>query len=294
MQTLKQLLSLIRFSHTIFALPFALMSASIAWYREGEFRWWDLAGILCCMVFARSAAMAFNRLVDRKIDADNPRTATRHLPAGTLQVGTVWLFFLLCAALFVLSTFIFSQRTSPNWWPFRLSGIVLVFICAYSVTKRFTYLAHFWLGVSLMLAPIAAWIAIRGLTDLLPPTLIGLAVCFWVAGFDMIYACQDAEFDRKAKLNSIPARFGVATSLRLAAASHLVMLVVLTCAWWVMPELKFIFLSGVIIIALLLIVEHRLVKPNDLTKVNQAFFQVNSIISAGLLAIVLIQLALPY
>src|SRR5436309_5880614 len=157
-------LELIRFSHTVFALPFALLSAVLAWQSPGvPFRWADLAGIVLCMVFARSAAMAVNRLADRRLDAANPRTAGRHLPAGLLSVPAVGAFLAVCVVAFFASTLLFL----PNRWPLILAGPVLLFVAAYSLTKRFTLLAHFWLGVSLMLAPLAAWIAIRGLTDLL-------------------------------------------------------------------------------------------------------------------------------
>src|SRR5579885_3058344 len=161
----RKLLELIRFSHTVFALPFALLSAALAW-RDEPFRWADLAGILLCMVFARSAAMAFNRLADRRLDAANPRTAGRHLPAGKVTPGAVWAFTALCAAGFGLSTLLFVA-SSDNWWPLIFSAPVLLFICAYSYTKRFTSLAHFWLGASLLLAPVAAWVAIRGLDGVL-------------------------------------------------------------------------------------------------------------------------------
>jgi 4-hydroxybenzoate polyprenyltransferase len=201
---IRLLLELIRFSHTLFALPFALSSAALAWRdkcREQSFSWQefalDLAGILLCMVFARSTAMAFNRLADQHFDALNPRTAGRHLPAGKISAAAVWLFTALCAVGFVLSTLIFIEA-SGNYWPVRLSVPTLLFICAYSFTKRFTALAHFWLGASLLLAPVAAWVAVHGLTHLITPMLLGLAVMFWVAGFDILYACQDVEFDRKA------------------------------------------------------------------------------------------------
>lgn len=283
--TIRHLLEMIRFSHTLFALPFALLSATIAWSRE-PFRWIDLGGILACMVFARSAAMAFNRLVDRRIDAANPRTAKRHIPAGLLSVSLVVLFTVLCSGLFVAACALFTIRETPNYWPLILSGPVLVFIGAYSLTKRFTFLAHYWLGASLMLAPISAWIAIRGVDDLLTPCCIGLAVFFWVAGFDILYACQDAEFDREAKLHSIPAKFGIINSLRIAFASHMVMIGILAVMYRVTPELGMVFLVGMIAVALLLLYEHWLVKPNDLSRVNQAFFHVNAIISIGLLLIV--------
>jgi 4-hydroxybenzoate polyprenyltransferase len=286
----RRLLEMIRFSHTLFALPFALLSAAVAWSRE-TFRWWDLVGILLCMVFARSAAMAFNRLADRRIDAANPRTAARHLPAGTLSIPAVVVFTLVCAAGFVASTLLFLLREEANWWPLYLSGPVLLFIGAYSLTKRFTALAHFWLGAALMLAPVSAWIAIRGLDDLMTPLLIGGAVFFWVAGFDILYACQDAEFDRRAKLHSVPASLGIRASLRVALACHVAMLGLLAAAYAVTPEFGGIFLAGLIAIGGLLAYEHWLVRPDDLTRVNRAFFQVNAVVSVGLLVLVLVQLA---
>lgn len=287
----RRLLELVRFSHTLFALPFALLGAALAWAREGVFRPIDLVGILLCMVFARSAAMAFNRLVDRKIDAQNPRTVGRHLPAGTLSVMTVTAFTLVCVAGFVISTLLFLHRGEPNYWPLYLAGPVLLFICVYSFTKRFTALAHFWLAASLMLAPVSAWIAIRGMRDMSAPLLIGGAVFFWVAGFDILYACQDVEFDRRARLHSIPAGLGVRASLWLALACHAVMLVLLAVLYAVTPELGSVFLVGLIAVAILLAYEHWLVRPDDLTRVNRAFFQVNAAVSVGLLVLVLVQLA---
>ena len=199
----RRFLELIRFSHTIFALPFVLLSAVLAW-RTVEFRVRDLAGILLCMVFARSASMAFNRIADRRIDAENPRTAGRHLPAGLLSLRVVAIFTVVCAAGFVASTLLFL----PTRLPLVLSVPVLVFLCGYSFAKRFTVLSHYWLGAALMFSPIAAWIALAG--DVAwPPVLLGLAVFFWVGGFDILYACQDVDFDRSHRLSSVPARFGV-------------------------------------------------------------------------------------
>jgi 4-hydroxybenzoate polyprenyltransferase len=291
-RSLQKFLELIRFSHTIFALPFALTSAALAWHTAQSFSLWQLVGILLCMVFARSAAMAFNRLADRDIDAQNPRTATRHLPAGSLSVTTVWLFTLLSAAGFIGSTTIFLTFDNP--WPLYLSVPVLLFLCAYSYTKRFTALAHYWLGVSLFLAPVAAWIAIRGIPgwpEMLTPLLLGGSVLFWVAGFDIFYACQDADFDRQAKLHSIPATLGVAMSLKVALVSHLVMLGLLIALGLTSPPLGWIFMSGVLCVGLLLFYEHSLVRADDLTRVNLAFFNVNGIISLGIFVVVLVQLA---
>jgi 4-hydroxybenzoate polyprenyltransferase len=287
----RMLLEMIRFSHTVFALPFALSSAALAW-REKGFSWLELGGILLCMVFARSAAMAFNRLADRNLDAANPRTATRHLPAGKLSVAAVAWFLTSCAAGFVASTALFLLAQPPNPWPLTLAVPVLLVLCAYSYTKRFTALAHFWLGVSLMLAPVAAWIAIRGMDGLLTPTVLGLAVLFWVAGFDILYACQDVEFDRKARLSSVPARLGVPASLRVALGCH-VLTVALLFALYFLPDarLGLVYLVGIAGVTLLLAYEHWLVRPDDLSRVNQAFFQVNAVISLGLFAVILVQLA---
>jgi 4-hydroxybenzoate polyprenyltransferase len=289
LKRIRMLMEMIRFSHTLFALPFALLSAALAWREKNEFSWIELIGIVACMIFARSAAMAFNRLADRRIDAGNPRTAQRHLPAGQLSVGNVWSFTTVCALGFIASTFIFLLRDNP--WPAVLSVPVLGFILLYSYSKRFTALSHFWLGASLMLAPVAAWIAICGMKGLLTPIVLGLAVLFWVAGFDILYACQDVDFDKRSGLFSIPSRFGVRNSLWIALLCHLVMLALLICLWLVSPYLGWIYLAGVAGVALLLAYEHWLVRPDDLTRVNQAFFHVNGIISLGLLIVVLLQLA---
>jgi 4-hydroxybenzoate polyprenyltransferase len=297
LQVVRRLLEMIRFSHTLFALPFALLSAVLAWHTKEEgFSWLELLGIMLCMVFARSAAMAFNRLADRHFDAGNPRTAQRHLPSGQLSVTAVWAFTLICAAGFAGSTLLFLGCKPPNPWPIYLAVPALFFICAYSVTKRFTALAHFWLGASLLLAPLAAWIAIRGLESLnalLIPFVLGLAVCFWVAGFDIIYACQDVEHDRRAGLRSVPARVGVGTALRIALLCHLVMIGLLVAFYWIAaPLLGWLYLCGIAAVAVLLAYEHSLVRPDDLARVNQAFFQVNAVISIGLFLIVLLQLYL--
>ena len=289
--TARKLLELIRFSHTIFALPFALMSAALAGKTE-PFRWLDLLGILLGMVLARSAAMAFNRLVDRRIDASNARTAKRHLPAGTLSVPLVLGFTLVTSVGFLASTLIFILREPANLWPLILGGPVLLFLLGYSLAKRFTSLAHFWLGAALMLAPLAAWIAIRGLVDLETPALIGAVVLFWVAGFDILYACQDAEFDRAAGLHSVPARIGIRRSLRLAAMCHLEMFLLLMLLGQRCPSLERVYFVGLVPIGMLLVYEHLIVKPDDLTRVNRAFFLVNGIVGFGLLALVLLQLGM--
>jgi len=287
MRRVRDYLELVRFSHTLFALPFALMGAVLAaWGPSGlEGRPRDWLGILLCMAAARSAAMAFNRLVDRDVDARNPRTAMRHIPRGALSPAAVALFTVACSAAFVASTLLFL----PNPWPLRLSVPVLLWLLGYSYTKRFTSLAHFWLGASLSLSPIAAWIALRG--DLAwPPVWLGLAVFWWVSGFDLIYACQDAEYDRSVGLNSVPARLGVAGALRLAAACHAVMVAALV-GLGVSYPMGTVYYAGVAAATLLLVYEHSLVRPDDLDRVNTAFFHVNVIISVGLLAATLIDLA---
>ncbi len=288
LQRMRDFLGMIRFSHTIFALPFALLSAVLAW-QDTPIQWPHVVGILLCMVLARSAAMAFNRLADRKFDAANPRTAMRHLVTGKLGVGAVWVFTLICAIGFIASTAIFLLNEPPNPWPLYLSIPCLIFIGAYSLTKRVTSLVHFWLGASLMLAPVSAWIAIRGPIAMQVPVVIGLAVLFWVAGFDILYACQDVDFDRQAKLHSVPARFGVKNSLRIALLCHLAMLLALVALYFVSPHLGMIYLAGLSAIVLLVLYEHWLVRPDDLSRVNRAFFQVNGVISVGLLVIVLVQ-----
>jgi len=273
-------LELIRFSHTIFALPFAMLSAVIAWAQaDSIFRWRDLAGILICMVTARSAAMAFNRLVDRDIDKENPRTAKRHIPAGLLSVRAVTLFTLVMSLVFIATTMIFL----PKRLPLYLSVPVLLFLLGYSWAKRWTSFCHYWLSAALMMSPIAAWIAVRDEFALIPTLLAGV-IFFWVGGFDIIYACQDADFDRERKLHSIPARIGVRSALRLAFISHLLTILMLVLLWW-LAGLGLLFLVGVVAIAGLLLYEHRLVRTDDLNRVNVAFFNVNAIISFGILVL---------
>lgn len=277
MLPVRHLLELIRFSHTVFALPFALLSCVLAW-RAVPFQQRDLAGILLCMVFARSAAMAFNRLVDRRFDADNPRTAGRHLPAGLLSVPAVTAFTIVNAAAFVLSTLLFL----PNRQPLYLSVPVLLFLMGYSYAKRFTSFSHYWLSAALMLSPIAAWIALSGTLEP-TPLLLAAVIFFWVGGFDIIYACQDADFDRARGLFSLPARWGIRRSLRWAAVSHALTVVCLFALWHV-AGLGVFFLTAVLLVAALLAYEHALVRPDDLSRMNRAFFQVNAVVSLGLLA----------
>jgi len=284
----RDLMGMIKFSHTLFALPFALLGAALAsWSPQGwGGRWRDWLGVLLCMAAARSAAMAFNRLVDREFDAANPRTAMRHLPSGKLSVGSVVGFTLLASLIFVGSTLLFL----PNHLPLILAAPVLAWLLGYSYAKRFTPWAHYWLGLALALAPVAAWIAFRG--DLAwSPVILGGAVFFWVGGFDVIYACQDVDFDRKQNLRSIPGWLGVRGALRLASLSHAMTVVALLGLGCVYPMGR-IYFVGVGVVAALLIYEHALVKPDDLSRVNLAFFQVNTAISLGLLAVGVVDLLL--
>lgn len=277
-KTIQHFGSLIRFSHTVFALPFAALAAVLAWVQpDSEFRWQDALGILLCMVTARSAAMAFNRLVDRNLDADNPRTATRHLPAGTLSVRAVTVFTIVCSVAFVASTVLFFPKTLP----LKLAVPVLLWLLGYSYAKRFTSLCHYWLSAALMMSPMAAWIAVRNEFDMIP-AMLGGVIFFWVGGFDIIYACQDADYDRERRLNSIPARFGTAGALRIALISHLITIGMLFGLWWI-SDLDTIFLLGMILLSGLLLYQHSLVRPDDLRRVNIAFFNVNAIISFGIL-----------
>ncbi len=295
LRTLRHYLELIRFSHTIFALPFALLSAVMAWQLT-PFRWQQLVGILLCMITARSFAMAANRLADRRLDAENPRTAGRHLPAGILSVTSVSLFVAASALGFIASTLLFL----PNRLPLYLSLPVLAFLAGYSYAKRFTSLAHFWLGAALALSPVAAWIAIRGDAvlanplDLLPALVLGGAVLTWVAGFDVIYACQDFDADTLAGLHSVPVRLGIAGALRLAAACHVATIALLACLPLVYPPLGWIYWAGIAAVAVLLVYEHSLVRPDDLSRVNLAFFRVNAVISLGLFAVATLDLLLGH
>ena len=288
-------LGLIRFSHTIFALPFAALATVMAFCTPlpsggfPAFRIQDLIGILMCMVFARSAAMAFNRLADHQIDAANPRTKKRHLPAGTLSRKSVWLFTVGCSAGFIASTALFW----PNWVPLVASLPLLIFLCGYSLAKRFTSAAHVWLGVALSLSPICAWVAIRGVesvatpNDMLTPLVLAAAVAAWVTGFDIIYACQDAEYDVESGLHSIPSKFGIVGALRIAAGSHVLMLGLLALLPVVGESAGFgwFFWVLLVVIGALVVCQHSIVRPDDLDRVNQAFFDTNAAISLSLLVV---------
>ena len=267
-------LDMIKFEHSVFALPFALTGALLA-VRESGFHTgdlaWKFAWIVVAMVGARSAAMAFNRLVDERIDARNPRTRTRHLPAGLLSRSFGWAFVAAASAVFL------GAAAALNPLCLKLAPLALAIVFFYSFTKRFTSFSHLVLGFSLGIAPAAAWIAIRGELD---PRILWLtaAVTFWTAGFDVIYACQDYDFDRAEGLFSVPRALGIAGALRVAQLLHLLMVGCLLALVWSL-DLGVLALAGVAAIAALLIYEHRLVKPNDLSRVNAAFFTMNGYVS---------------
>ncbi len=266
---LKIILDMIKFEHTIFALPFAIMSAFIA--SDGLPPLDKCGWILAAMVGARSCAMAFNRLVDAKIDGTNPRTAMRAIPAGLITTSSVWIFTVVSAALLVFSAY------KLNPLAFALSPLALGITMGYSYAKRFTSLSHFWLGLSLSIAPIGAWIAVEGRFDW-TPMLLGLSVLLWTAGFDIIYACQDFEFDRRTRLHSIPARFGIRRALWLSAVLHVITVSILV-GLSVLPNLGVLYLIGVGVVTLILVYEHAIVGPNDLSRVNLAFFTLNGMVS---------------
>lgn len=266
---IKTTLEMIKWEHSIFALPFALSAAMLA--AGGLPTVSQLVWIIVCMVSARSAAMAFNRLADAQIDAANPRTATRAIPAGVLSSRFVATFVLFSCVIFVFAAAQLNRLT------FLLSPIALAVVLLYSYTKRFTRWSHLVLGFALGIAPAAAWIGVRGSLD--PRILIlTAAVTFWVGGFDVLYACQDIEFDRANRLNSVPQSFGVPRALVLARLLHITMLVLLL-ALVLSFGLGKIAMAGLVVVALLLAYEHSLVTHDDLSKLNAAFFTMNGVIA---------------
>jgi 4-hydroxybenzoate polyprenyltransferase len=265
---------MIRFSHSVFALPFALTSATLA-ARHGGVEARQLLWIVVAMVSARSAAMGFNRLADQSIDARNPRTAGRELPRGVLSRGEAWAFVAASTAAFVLAAAMLNPLC------LALSPVALLIVFGYSYTKRFTAASQLVLGLSLAVAPVGAWLAIRGRLDAVP-LVLGAAVVLWVAGFDTIYACQDADFDRREGLHSIPARLGVPRALALARALHVGALLLLVSLYWIAP-LHALYLAGLALVAGLLAWEHTLVRPDDLSRVMQAF-NLNGWVSLGYFA----------
>lgn len=262
-------LEMIKFEHSVFALPFALTGAVLA--VRGWPSWRQIAWIIIAMVAARSAAMTFNRIADLKFDGLNPRTRSRALPAGQLTLGFAAGFTAISCGVLVLA----AHELNPL--AFKLSPVVLALLLGYSYTKRFTSWSHLVLGTCLGLSPVAAWIALRGEVE--PGVLLlGAAVMFWVAGFDLIYACQDVDFDRRQGLLSIPARYGVSTALWLSGAMHVAMLALLVLVAR-MENLGWLAFAGLALVGALLAYEHGLVRPSDLSRLNSAFFNINGYVS---------------
>lgn len=269
---MKKYFSLVLFAHTVFAMPFAFIGFFLAiTTTDHEFNWLKLILMVLCMVFARNAAMAFNRYLDRDIDAQNPRTKIRDIPSGRIGSNEALLFTIVNSLLFILAALLINTLC------FYLSPVALAVVLGYSYTKRFTALCHLILGLGLALAPIGAYLAVSGEFAMLP-IYFSLAVLCWVSGFDIIYALQDDEFDRENKLNSIPAWLGRKRALQVSSMLH-VLAVVFVALPYIFSDLSWFYLAGVLFFILLLIYQHQLVKPNDLSKVNRAFFTTNGIAS---------------
>lgn len=270
----------IKLAHTIFALPFALLAAHLGFLAEGGYRWDLLVYVLLCMVFARSAAMGFNRWLDRDIDARNPRTVTRSIPAGQVNPNLMLGFTIGNALAFWAVTWFINPLA------FWLAPVALAVVLGYSTAKRYTSLAHLWLGSALAIAPMGAWIAVTGRFDLAPLWLV-LAVMTWVGGFDVLYSCQDVEFDASEQLHSIPRRFGISKALLISSCLHVVTIFALGAFGWAM-DLGMIYRITVGLIAVLLAWEHVIVTPTDLSRINVAFFTLNGLVSVALYVGVLI------
>lgn len=265
---------MIKIEHTLFALPFAFLGAILA--ANGLPTVKTIFWIIVAMVGARSTAMAFNRIADREFDRRNPRTATRALPAGLLSVGFVWAFTVMSATLFLIAAAMLNRLT------LILSPVALVSVLLYSLTKRWTQLSHIVLGWCLAIAPTGAWIAVRGQIASPVPLLLSLVVLLWTAGFDVLYACQDYDFDRREQLHSIPARFGISRALWISRGLHAGAFLALV-GLYLVAALGFIALIGVCATAALLLYQHRLVRANDLGRLNAAFFTTNAFVSVILL-----------
>jgi len=261
---------MIKIEHTLFALPFAFLGAVLA--ANGLPSGRQLVWITAAMVGARSTAMAFNRIADREYDARNPRTSNRALPAGLLSVSFVWAFTLVSASLFLLAAAMLNRLTL---W---LAPVALASVVLYSFSKRWTLLSHLLLGWCLSIAPTGAWIAVRGTLDSPVPLLLSLVVMLWTAGFDVLYACQDYEFDVQAGLHSIPKQFGIERALLIARGLHIGAFAALVALYWI-THLGIFALIGVVATAALLFYQHRLVRSDDLSKLNAAFFTTNAFVS---------------
>jgi 4-hydroxybenzoate polyprenyltransferase len=279
---IKIILEMIKFEHTIFALPFAFTGALLA--ARGLPAWSTILWIAVAMVGARSAAMGFNRWADRVFDAENPRTSMRALPKGLVTPAQVILFTAVSSALLVFAAY------RLNTLSFYLSPVALAIVFFYSYTKRFTFLSHAFLGLAICLAPIGSWIAVTGKIE--PPALVlGAAVLFWLLGFDVLYALQDMDFDREAGLHSIPQQFGLRWSLWISRAAHAITMAAL---FWLyaLLSLNWYYLTGVIIALCMIIYEHTLIKENDLSKLNIAFFNMNGYISVTIFVFTMLDVLL--
>jgi 4-hydroxybenzoate polyprenyltransferase len=301
-KTLQQWGDFVKISHTVFALPFALAAMLVAARPQGGWPGWSTFGlILVAMVGARTCAMAFNRIVDRRFDALNPRTAGRHLPAGRISLPAAWLVCGLGAAALV------GAAWGLNAWCFRLSPVALFLVCFYSLTKRFTDFTHVWLGIALALAPLGAWIAVTGSLEFLPltdgvldlrrsllvPGILALTVILWLVGFDIIYATQDYEFDRRHGLHSLVVRWGPGNALAVAFLAHL-----FTWAGWILFGLvnrfRLVYWIGLMVILGLLLLEHLLARRRRPELINVAFFKLNAVISVTFVVITGIEVVFPW
>ncbi|MDQ2854802.1 MAG: putative 4-hydroxybenzoate polyprenyltransferase [Acidobacteriota bacterium] len=270
LRNIRLTLDMIKIEHTLFALPFAFLGAVLA--ARGLPTLLQVFWISIAMIGARSTAMAFNRIADRQFDARNPRTKSRAIPAGLLSISFVWAFTIVAALLFLLAAAMLNRLT------LILAPAALASVLLYSFTKRWTLLSHIVLGWSLAIAPTGAWIAVRGALDSPVPLLLSLVVLLWTAGFDVLYSCQDYEIDRREGLRSIPARFGVATSLWIARGLHAGAFISLVALYWVV-QLGSLALVGVLVTGSLLVYQHTLVRANDLSRLNAAFFTTNAFVS---------------
>lgn len=270
---MKNYFSLVKFSHTIFAMPFAILGFFMALnLNELNFNYLILIYVVLCMVFARNAAMGFNRYLDRSIDAKNPRTLSRDIPAGKISSRNALIFVVVNILLFIATTWFINSLC------FYLSPVALIVVLGYSFTKRFTSLCHFVLGLGLALAPIGAYIAVTGSFNHFSPVLLSFGVLFWTAGFDIIYALQDVNFDRENHLKSVPERIGVDKALIISRFLHLLSIsFVLAAGWMMTANLLYWIAAG--LFSMLLLNQHLLVKPNDFSKINIAFFTMNGIAS---------------
>ena len=263
MNRLATYLSFIRFSHSVFALPFALTGALLAW-QQAPFGWPQVLWVIIAMVSARSAAMGFNRLVDARMDALNPRTAMREIPRGALTPRDATIFVMVSSIVFVFAAFRLNRTCG------LLSPVALAIVFWYSLAKRYTTYTQAFLGLAMAVAPVGGWLAAGGPIDAPEPWLLGLAIGLWVGGFDILYACQDVDFDRAHRLHSIPVRFGVAQSLNISRAMHVATVIGMASLAWLLP-LGPIYLGGVALVAALLIYEQSLVSATDLSQVKRAF-----------------------